>query len=68
MYFKSPYQPKKNNKSPGPDNIRKCELLVHPALTARCLKHIFQISLNSGKLPSAWKTVNFTPIHKRSMQ
>ena len=53
------------NKSPDPDNIRKCELLVHPALTARCLKHIFQISLNSDKLPSAWKTANVTPIHKK---
>ena len=55
----------KNNKSPGPDKIRKCELLVHPDMVARCLKHIYQASLNTGKLPTAWKLAIISPIHKK---
>ena len=55
----------KNNKSPGADSIRKCELLVHPSLTSRCLKHIFQLSIDTGKLPLPWKSAIVTPIHKK---
>ena len=55
----------KNNKSPGPDAIRKCELLVHPHLIARCLKHVYQTSLSTGKLPKAWKLAIISPIHKK---
>ena len=55
----------KNNKSPGPDQIRKCEMLIEPNLTALCLTHIFQASITSGKLPTAWKLAHVTPIHKK---
>jgi hypothetical protein len=55
----------KNNKSPGPDQIRKCELLIDPAMTAECLTYIFQASVDSGVLPHQWKTAYVTPIHKR---
>ena len=55
----------KNNKSPGPDLIRKCELLIEPRLTSKCLAHIFQTSIDSGKLPIAWKMANVTPVFKK---
>jgi len=55
----------KNNKSPGPDLIRKCELLIDPALSSRCLTQIFQVSIDSGKLPTAWKLANVTPVFKK---
>ena len=43
----------KNNKSPGPDSIRKCELLIDPILVAECLARIFNVSIAQGKLPTA---------------
>jgi hypothetical protein len=55
----------KNNKSPGPDQIRKCELLIDPDVVAQCLTYIFQASIDSGVLPTQWKTANVTPIHKK---
>jgi hypothetical protein len=56
----------KNSKSPGPDQIRKCELLVEPVMVAKCLAYIFQASIDTGVLPTQWKTAYVTPIHKKS--
>ena len=55
----------KNNKSPGPDQIRKCELLIDPDVVAQYLTPIFQMSVDTGVLPFQWKTANVTPIHKK---
>ena len=55
----------KNNKSPGPDLIRKCELLVDSKTNAECLASICNISINNGNLPRDWKTANITPILKK---
>ena len=55
----------KNNKSPGPDEIRKCDLLIDPNLIATCLTHIFRASITKGKLPLEWKTAYVTPIYKK---
>ena len=54
----------KNGKSPGPDNIRKPDLLVDIEMSAACLKHIFQASLRTGRVPSQWKLAYVTPVHK----
>jgi hypothetical protein len=54
----------KDNKSPGPDQIRKCELLIDCDITASCLTHVYQASIDNGKVPTAWKTAHVTPIHK----
>jgi len=54
-----------NNKSLGPDQIRKCQLLINPSINAECLQHIFAASLKQGVLPGAWKTANITPIYKK---
>jgi len=53
-----------NGKSPGPDSIRKPDLLVDVQMSAICLKHVFQASINAGKLPSEWKLAYVTPVHK----
>lgn len=53
-----------NGKSPGPDGIRKPDLLVDTEINATCLQHIYHASLKSGKLPREWKLANVTPIHK----
>ena len=54
----------KNGKSPGPDGLKKEDLLVDCSAKSSCLKLIFQASLTSGKLPSQWKLAYVTPIHK----
>ena len=33
-------------------------------MSALCLKHIFQASFDSGKLPTQWKLAYVTPVHK----
>ena len=53
-----------NGKSPGPDAIRKPDLLVDIKMSATCIKHIFQASIDTGKLPSQWKLAYVTPVHK----
>ena len=53
-----------NGKCPGPDGIRKPDLLVDVRMSALCLKHIFQASINSGMLPTQWKLAFVTPVHK----
>jgi hypothetical protein len=52
-------------KASGPDGIpgkllRECALEISPALTA-----IFNASLLQGKVPSAWKRANVTPVFKK---
>ena len=52
------------NKSPGPDSLHPrvlkevCQSLSTP------LYHIFNISLKTGRLPSAWKMASITAIYK----
>ena len=53
-----------NGKSPGPDGIRKPDLLVDVEITAACLQKIYTASLRTGKLPDEWKLAHVTPIHK----
>ena len=53
------------NKAAGPDGIpnkllKACAEEVAPALT-----NIFQISLDTGKLPEDWKMANVTPLFKK---
>jgi len=55
----------KNNKSPGPNQIRKCELLIDPGIVAQCLTYVFQASIDSRVLPAQWRTANVTPVHKK---
>ena len=55
----------KSRKSPGPDEIRKEDLLIDPVMTAKCLATIFKKSLSISKLPSDWKLAHVTPLHKR---
>ena len=52
-------------KASGRDNIpnrilRQCSRELAPALT-----HIFNISLNTGELPSDWRTADIAPIFKK---
>ena len=53
-----------NGKSPGPDGIRKPDMLIDVEGTAKCLALIYKGSLDKGKLPRQWKSANVTPIHK----
>ena len=53
-----------NGKSPGPDGIRKPDLMINVPTTAACLSQIFRASLKCGKLPAQWKLAHVTPIHK----
>ncbi|XP_028413970.1 uncharacterized protein LOC114536830 [Dendronephthya gigantea] len=53
-------------KSPGPDKIpgqilKECSSVIAPSL---CL--LFNHSLQSGTLPTEWKSANVTPVHKKS--
>ena len=53
-----------NGKSPGPDGIRKPDLMINIHTTADCLSHIYRASIKYGRLPDQWKLANVTPIHK----
>jgi len=55
----------KYNKSSGPDQILKCQLLIKPNINAECLQHIFSASLKQNVLAGAWKIANNTPVYKR---
>jgi len=55
----------KNGKSPGPDGIRKEDLVINPIMTAKCLSSIFKASLHTSKLPPEWEMAHVTPLHKR---
>ena len=52
----------KTGKAPGPDQLRKEDLVIDIELSAKILTVIFQYSLDIGQLPDAWKTANVVPI------
>ena len=54
----------RSGKAPGPDGLKKSDLMVDLHLTSDCLSIIYNKSLIKGKLPLAWKEANVTPIHK----
>ena len=54
----------KNNKSLGPDQNRKCDLLVDSNISSKCLFLIYQVSLSNCVLPYQWKTANVLQVHK----
>ena len=50
----------KNNKSPGPYQIRKCDLLLDSNITSKCLPLIYQMSLRNSVLP--YQSIPYRPI------
>ena len=53
------------NKSCGPDDIHPRLLQETAKAVSIPLEIIFNLSLNSGKCPTDWRTANVTPIHKK---
>ena len=54
------------NKSPGPDNLHPFALKATAAEILPMLTHIFQQSLNCGRLPAQWKQAYVcTPVYKK---
>ena len=53
-----------NGRSPGPDGIRKPDMLIDLASNSRCLSMLYKASLDSGRLPHQWKVANVTPVYK----
>ena len=49
---------------PGPDGIKKLDLMIDIPTTATCLSQIFRASLKCGRLPAQWKLAHVTPIYK----
>ena len=54
----------KVNKSCGPDNIPNIMLKECAVQLAPALSEIFQLSLDSGELPTDWLQANVTPVFK----
>ena len=54
----------KNRKAPGPDEIRKEDLMIDTTLMAEILTTIFQCSIDMGVLPDCWKSAHVVPIFK----
>ena len=52
-------------KAPGPDGLRKEDFMVDVSTVSAMLTLVFQYSLNTGSLPSAWKLANVTPVYKK---
>ena len=52
-------------KAIGPDKVPTCILKDHADLIAPMLKTIFQKSLDTGKVPSVWKTADVVAIFKK---
>lgn len=52
-----------NEKSLGPDGIRKPNMLIDLQTSAESLALIYRASLKTGKFPKQWKSANVTPIH-----
>ena len=53
------------SKAPGPDNIsshilKQCSAVITPSLCS-----LFNQSLQTGTLPSEWKSANVIPVHKK---
>ena len=54
----------KAGKAPGPDGLKKTDLMIDVEQTSVCLSYIYDASLTQGKLPEKWKEAYVTPIHK----
>ena len=57
-----------NGKSPGPDGIRKPDLLVNLSTTSNVLALIYNASIKTCKLPKQWKIACVTSIHKGDVE
>ena len=55
----------KVTKSPGPDQMHPKFLNETSKSISTPLAHIFNISMQTGKLPDNWKKANVTPLHKK---
>ena len=55
----------KDNKSPGPDNIGPKLVKVMEYAIIDPLEYIFNICLNSGKVPTKMKTAKIIPVFKK---
>ncbi len=58
----------KNSVSITPDYIPALFLKQTSSSLSKPLSHLFNISLNHGKLPSLWKQAIITPIHKKGLR
>ena len=52
------------NKAAGPDGINNLVLQKNSMTLAPLLTKLFQLSLDTGQLPDAWREANVTPLHK----
>lgn len=55
----------KSSKSPGPDALRKEDLIIDPIMTAKYLAEIFNASLKNSELPRDWKMAHVAPLPKK---
>jgi hypothetical protein len=55
----------KPNKAPGPDQIKPLILSQLAKSIAPIICKIFQLSLDTGDVPSEWKTANVAPVFKK---
>ena len=55
----------KDNKSPGPDNIPAKIIKYSKETIAPCLRHIFNLSIQSGTYPDLLKMSKVIAIHKK---
>ena len=53
------------SKAPGPDGIPPRVLNALPSEISPILTTIFTRSLNTGAVPSAWRSANVTPVYKK---
>ena len=53
------------NKAPGPDGIHGCVLKYCSDSLCKPLSIIFNLSYNTGIIPSEWKSANIVPVHKK---
>ena len=54
------------NKSPGPDGIHPRVVRELSSELAKPLRGIFQLTLETGQLPTEWKLGHVSPIFKRA--
>ena len=55
----------KAGKAPGPDGLKKEHLTIDVDMVARALELLFQYSLDTGEIPSIWRSANVVPVHKK---
>ena len=55
----------KPNKAPGPDQIPNLVLKECASNLAPAIATMFQLSLDTGDLPSDWLNANIAPVHKK---